>query len=211
MLIGLLFAIFLSAWTLVLVFQEKRAVREMIHKFKQAILFLQSENKKMLNHLNEARVEKFQSSLLADAGVKRSGELELNLQTLQQELDKLSSDLKQARSSPAEPPKEEESVEDLYKQLKKQFEEKSVVLHETRKELFHLEGKYLACQRELELQMLELNPFELSLQHYLKQIDAECKDLEYEITTLHDIIAQLLTQKRAVRPKRLAVKKQASK
>lgn len=77
-------------------------------------------------------------------------------------------------------------------QLRKQFEEKSEVLHQTRKQLFIVEGELLALQKEQsEQECAEENAY---LRH-IQQCEEECTALEQDVLHLHDLVSALLAQK----------------
>lgn len=90
----------------------------------------------------------------------------------------------------------------LYLQLKKQFEEKSTVLHNTRKELFYTENALLALQKECALQELEPHPIEQLLIQQLAISLMMCETLELEINELHQVIAKLIIPKKVAKPKK---------
>lgn len=77
-------------------------------------------------------------------------------------------------------------------QLRRQFEEKSEVLHQTRKQLFTVEGQLLALQKEQSEQACaEENVY---LRH-IQQCEEECHALEQDVQHLHDLVSSLLAQK----------------
>lgn len=140
--------------------------------------FSQSEAalKEKLDELNDLRVDHFQMSLLANA--------------------------------PPLPPKEIPVIvevvkpDHLYQQLKKQFEEKSEVLHETRKSLFHTENTLLSLQLDNKLQELEQSQESTALILQLKRAETECLVLEEEIHELEQIVAALSIPKKTTRSKK---------
>ncbi|MES2345684.1 MAG: hypothetical protein V4494_07100 [Chlamydiota bacterium] len=87
-------------------------------------------------------------------------------------------------------------------QLRHQFEEKSDLLHETRKSLFHVENSFLALQREQRESFLELPPQESLLTHQLSEAESTCVALEAEIAALHDVIKTLIAPKKVSKPKK---------
>lgn len=181
--------------------QEKEMflkVNEALTKDKeQEIVALQEKlanSSKLLDDLNEKRVENFQLSLLHDSSIQQNMTNEAEIKNLKDAIDQLS---------------EEESITDPqlerdYKQLKKQFDEKTVVLNQTRKDLFHLEGRLLAFQKEREHKETEINPAEVLLGDHLKEVEEECKGLEVEIAHLQDFISRLLAKKTPGRKKKTA-------
>jgi hypothetical protein len=78
-------------------------------------------------------------------------------------------------------------------QLRQQFEEKSEILHQTRKQLFIVEGELLALQKEQSEQ--ECAEENATLRH-VQQCEEECTALEQDVLHLHDLVSALLAQKR---------------
>lgn len=85
-------------------------------------------------------------------------------------------------------------TEALYKQLKKQFEEKTDVLAKTRAELFHLEVNHLAVLREQEAKLLMPDPVQERLLDDLMVLEQECRQQELEIEQLQDLVSVLVGQ-----------------
>lgn len=86
--------------------------------------------------------------------------------------------------------------EAMYLQLKEQFNEKSAILDETRRNLFHKEETVLQLQKRLkEYEQFSLDPQVRDLiEHIVKmhyQFERRDKMYMQEIDTLHDIIAKL--------------------
>lgn len=80
-------------------------------------------------------------------------------------------------------------VQGLYSQLKSQFEEKSKILSTTRRELFQLEGKLLAFERESLLkEMGEEDPSEKLLLEELKVELLENKMLAEDVQQLEELL-----------------------
>lgn len=174
--------------------QEKKEAEQMISYLKQEL----SKQAKLLDDLNEARVEKFQLSVLSESNRIQNLEKEGRLTALREELDRMSEELKKALTVQQTAAVEgDPQPQHDYKQLKVQFEEKSEVLHRTRQELFQIEGKLHVLQRESE----EVN-FDPHLENHCKQIEAECKDLESQVLHLEQIISAMLPKKKALRAKK---------
>lgn len=103
--------------------------------------------------------------------------------------------LEDARAS-SSTKKNTRSPESMYAQLKEQFEEKSKVLDDTRRELFHATEQLLQIQRELEeKQRDENNKSSLKLIQTLLHSQQECEE---ELAHLHDLVAALLSKKDVV-------------
>jgi hypothetical protein len=82
--------------------------------------------------------------------------------------------------------------EALYKQLKNQFAEKTDVLAQTRSELFHLEVKYLALQRDVEGQSLDSDSFQDKLIQSLLLTENECSQKDQEVERLQELVSTLI-------------------
>lgn len=87
-----------------------------------------------------------------------------------------------------------QDISSLYKQLKSQFDEKSEVLHLTRKDLFHKENELLALQRENILKSLERNEWEFLLEKKIMQVSDEKEICLQEIDMLSELIGTILKQ-----------------
>jgi hypothetical protein len=79
----------------------------------------------------------------------------------------------------------------LYFQLKKQFEEKSAILHQTRKELFRTETALQAAQLEQKWEEMEFPLFETILSSEVTVLESEMLSLETENAELSAIIGLL--------------------
>lgn len=176
--------------------EEVLKKEELIKNKDQEILSSQEKlarSKELLDALNEKRVENFQLSLLHDSFARQNLTQETEIKNLKDILDNFS---------------EEEAVVDPqlerdFKQLKKQFDEKTEVLNQTRKDLFQLEGRLLAFQKEREDKETEINPAEVVLSNHLKEVEEECKGLEVEVAHLQEFISKLLAKKTPGRKKKL--------
>ncbi|MDR3624853.1 MAG: hypothetical protein P4L16_06930 [Chlamydiales bacterium] len=80
----------------------------------------------------------------------------------------------------------------MYKQLRVQFEEKSQVLSQTRVELFELEGKYLALQKEVQEGLFSDDSYLKRLVKLIHIQEKEKTSLEREVNTLQEIISELM-------------------
>jgi chromosome segregation ATPase len=108
--------------------------------------------------------------------------IEKDRKVAQFELAKLAPDLFDA---------EKRQAESSYRELKKQFEEKSQALEQARTRLFSVESQLLAAQKETEEQSRQLNPAESTLILQLKQTEEEKKKLETELASLQQIVSEL--------------------
>lgn len=92
--------------------------------------------------------------------------------------------------------------ETLYKQLRSQFDEKTLVLNEARKELFAVENQLLTAKKQQEDEIHEENEEQKILISQLQELGEECQDLEEQVTFLQDIVSSLQEKKKASRPKK---------
>ncbi len=86
---------------------------------------------------------------------------------------------------------EKRQTESSFRELKKQFDEKSQALDQTRVHLFRVESELLLFQKEKEEQNRMPNPSEATLIHQLKQTEEEKKKLETELVSLQQIVSEL--------------------
>ncbi|MCX6990251.1 MAG: hypothetical protein NTX49_04205 [Chlamydiae bacterium] len=91
--------------------------------------------------------------------------------------------------------------ENQYKQLRIQFDEKSEVLTDARRELFTLENQLLVLKsEESDLAHVE-NEEQIQLISHLQNLDEECSDLQEQVDLLQEIVSSLQEKKKATRLK----------
>jgi hypothetical protein len=151
--------------------------------------------KELLDHLNQKRMENFQLSLLNDTYSKQIPINDIEIKNLKEMIETMSEEDKLEAEADLQ-------LERDYKQLKKQFEEKSEILNQTRKALFQLEGRLLVFQKERENKETEVNPAEVLLANHLKEVEEECIGLELEVAHLQEFISKLLAKKSPGRKKK---------
>ncbi len=83
-------------------------------------------------------------------------------------------------------------LDSLYTQLKSQFEEKQLVLHKTRQELFAVNEKLTALQREKNDDFKDLSDNEKALLRDLDTITTELKAYKEENQNLQNLIGELI-------------------
>lgn len=144
----------------------------------------------LMKELNAARVEKEQTHLINETLAK------LHAQKCQEiEQLKVGAEL--------EAPQGLSRFELMYQQLRKQFEEKSKVLHAARQELFYKETELEAVKIEKEQLALAVDPMILPLEQEIEELVGETGVLKEENNQLEQLIGELLTQQ----PKPAARKK----
>jgi len=97
-----------------------------------------------------------------------------------------------------------------YKQLRAQFDEKSDVLNETRKELFSIENQLLTLQKQEEDLAHDENEEQKNLISHLQNLELECSDLEDQVELLQDIVSSLQEKKKVTRSKKTKTDAEAS-
>ena len=91
--------------------------------------------------------------------------------------------------------KEDRDVEHQYKQLRKQFEEKSSILNQTRRQLFETENALMAKEREiLELLRAEANERK-EFEKMLKDLQEKEELLEAQLLATETFITKVLSEK----------------
>ena len=116
-----------------------------------------------------------------------------HLQEQQEQEQEIREELSKARALPPPP--------HPYDELKKQFEEKAGVLNATRKELFAIEGKYLALQKEVEDKLLEPHQEVQKLLEQFTELGAYCSRLEEDLKQHQELLTEV-SVKKTVRKKR---------
>jgi len=96
---------------------------------------------------------------------------------------------------------EKRQTESSYRELKKQFDEKSHALEQARIRLFNVESDLLTLQKEKEEQSRLPNSSESTLINQLKQTEEEKKKLETELVSLQQIVSELSLAKKTTRKK----------
>lgn len=162
---------------------EKTEQQAMSEKLSFAIETLELERRQIHKALQKQMEEKAECQT---AALKLSEEI----QALQQEKEQLNAESSESR--------EVRRLQGFQKQLKEQFDQKSRVLDETRKELFLAQEKGEALRRELESAELSGNqgPDHFSrelLEEALKEIEMLEKRHDDEVLRLQAIIDSLMT------------------
>jgi len=156
------------------------------------------------------RMEKLQEQIeqIALLEQNKSG-YERKIAGLQSALEASQKELLQIKFSSAtaqDPSENEQSFETLYKLLREQFDEKSEVLHQTRKQLFTVESQLLSLQKECEVLSCDQKVEDVVVAGDLRRVDEECRDLETEVQQLQEIISEISKQKKVVRARKPKVR-----
>lgn len=145
------------------------------------------QNGDLMRELNQARIDREQTHLINETLAR----LHLREALKAKEADQEAASLKEQLRAAHEPLKKVHlsDVEPLFKQLKKQFEEKNQVLHEVRAALFKTETELQKLQ--LEKAALELNPIPKEIEGELEILSSQMLSLEEENRELHELITVL--------------------
>lgn len=183
--------------------QQKQMTESALEQFRSEMEKLKQEKDEKqnqfleeFNHLKQ-KIEEAQREM---------AEKENELQSLKEQINVLQAE--KDKSMPAEAFTENSENgelaqywETLYKQLRVQFDEKSDVLSETRKELFFIENQLLTLQKQEEDQAHDENEDQKNLICHLQNLGEECTDLEEQVTFLQEIVSSLQEKKKVSRPK----------
>lgn len=151
---------------------------------------LNAESKKMQQKL--ARAEERCTSYQKLVDVHQAEIDQLKRETAQMgqqviEKDRKVAELQLAKLEPDLFDAEKRQTESSYRELKKQFEEKSQALELARSRLYQAETLLLSIQKEKE----NPNPEESTLIHQLKQMEEDKKQLESELASLQQVVSEL--------------------
>lgn len=83
-------------------------------------------------------------------------------------------------------------IEGMYIQLREQFEEKSTVLDQTRRELFHAQEQLTALYRSIDESSIELTDTERLLQKELNDLINDAEETQQEVDILSKLVGDLL-------------------
>ena len=123
-------------------------------------------------------------------------------QSLQSALDELRA-LKQASYLHEESKKSvPKDLPSQHRQLREQFAEKSMILDQTRRRLFVIEGHLHALKHQIALDQLEGKKDEDALMHMVAKLLEENTHLEKEIASLEEVISQNLKPSKSKKTKK---------
>lgn len=182
-------------------------VKKQLSLFEERIQILEKEKKQAQEESREFNNALYRLQKEADDIQLQKTTLEVRLQTLESEYKELENaylkqkgeweemQTKQERSKPHDW-KEFRRVEGLYLQMRSQFDEKSLTLDNTRKELFHLQEKLEQLRLEQEEKYVyERSQYEKTLEQYIEKVEhryaAKEESLTNEIEMLQEIITTL--------------------
>lgn len=161
-------------------------MRQEIERYEQK----RPERDALMKELNAARIEREQTHLINETLAK------LHAQKCQEIEDLKSIPSKNEAEGPSQ-------FELMYHQLRKQFDEKNKVLHETRQQLFYKDTELEAMKIEKEQIALPVDPLIKPMEQEIEGLTFETVSLKEENSQLQDLIASLISQQ----PKPAARKK----
>lgn len=147
------------------------------------------QNADLMRDLNQARADKEQTHLINETLARLHLREALKAKEADQEAASLKEQLRAAHQRPVEKVIHISEVEPLFKQLKKQFEEKNQVLHEVRSNLFKTETELQKLQ--IEKAALELNPLPKEVETELEGLSSQIAFLEEENRELQELVSLL--------------------
>jgi hypothetical protein len=159
------------------------------------------QNAELTKELNAARYEKEQTHLINETLARLYARENLKAKEADAEVAQLTDQLRSARVETHDPEVKEHlafaqekvyqlsQIEPLFKQLKKQFEEKSEILHQVRSELFISDTELQKLK--MERGALELNPLPKEVEVELHALSSQICALEEENQELQELISIL--------------------
>ncbi|HEX2579973.1 MAG TPA: hypothetical protein VHK67_06200 [Rhabdochlamydiaceae bacterium] len=151
---------------------------------------LNAESKKMQQKLARAEERCTSYQKLVDVHQAEIDQLRRQAAQMGQQIiekDRKVTELQLAKLEPDLFDTEKRKTESSYRELKKQFEEKSQALELARSRLYQAESHLLSIQKEKE----NPNPAELALIQQLKQMEEDKKQLESELASLQQVVSEL--------------------
>ncbi len=218
---GLGISIFLASGITYLIYKEvlfleKNLQNEGTQKDQEA-----SNLKEVLEetqHLYRRKVDQLEEAFVAIEGEKdelHQGYEELfeesnanknHLTSYQTSLDDALEELRKLRQIHfLEQEREKKTPKDLlsqHKQLREQFDEKSLILDQTRRRLFMIEGHLIVLKKQQAMEKLDSSQEEEMLLSILKALDEENKFLEKEIAELETLVVSSFKLPRAKKIKK---------
>ena len=175
--------------------KEKRVLKERITELESAQKKEEAsiEQSKLLEKERDNLKEKVEE-LSKDSGSE--GEIEVlkkERDTLRERIKELKS-LSKKNETAVLKPNDYRKLEAEFRQLKKQFDERKNILHQTRSELFRMEGALLVSELDKEQKSLEPSLEEEKWYFELQTLEEEREGLEKENEQLQEII-QILSEK----------------
>jgi DNA repair exonuclease SbcCD ATPase subunit len=161
--------------------QNKTAIEQELEQKKQECAMLstcsigQEQEKMLLEKIDQMGAAHEQVQTL-QTRLDQMGAAHEQVQTLQTRLDQYT------------------EMELLYRQLKTSFEEKNVILHQTRVELFKTDTQLQTLQQEMQQKTLEVDPVLPELLSEIGEIEKENQVLHEENTLLQDLVSSLMAQ-----------------
>lgn len=177
--------------------------RSKVDKLEEKMKTLSLEHNKQLVHKGKALedLQKSYEQLFNEALQHKNHVVSLkgSLEDALDELRKLRQEHYLLQEKQAEFPTD---VSHKYKQLRAQFEEKSTILEQTRRDLFALEGRLTVLSKEKEEQTFEAQREQEILWEMLKNLEEENQFLEQEVLALEQVVTTEQPKKKPLRTKK---------
>ncbi|HEY2811512.1 MAG TPA: hypothetical protein VGJ00_09025 [Rhabdochlamydiaceae bacterium] len=184
------------------VLQEKTVFLSAQHEERERVFF--QEHKEVASSIESLKKALHSAHAYSAEQHARIEREEMEKEGWRLKADELSSQLV-TNESAEEDLEETRSLDVLraqYAQLKEQFEEKSEILHQTRKELFAMESQFLSLQKEIEENARSPIPEDAFYTSISKQLEEEEQHWEIHTLALEELVSQLLLVKKPLRRKR---------
>lgn len=173
--------------------EEKIASYERLVSFtREEILSTHAQQEKLLQELFDRRHEVARLKEEIEHGLKPDENALAIIDQKDQEIHLLWKELeamKKARPVEAVSDPKEKKYQNLYSQLRDQFEDKSRLLDITRRELFQAKERALVVENEEKQRLLERSEMERGLERCLADLEEERDRLLHEVEELHELIS----------------------
>ncbi len=179
-------------------FDEARGIyREKIDKLEEILQEIESEHQSTLLSKEQALEEITEG---AQALTEEAAEKRTRASSLQDSLEEALDELRALRQHTY---LKDESLKQIpidlpqqHQQLRGQFEEKSVILDQTRRRLFTIEGHLLSLKKDWGMEKLDESVDQKKLIGLIQSLTEENERLEEEVTSLELLISDFLTKKK---------------
>lgn len=157
------------------------------HPLQSSIKEIFEREQSRLDQTNHACIENFQLKLDKKQGFLNYNDAMVQRQRYEKKIARLKNQLERYQKRGGQT----QNLEHLHQQLRKQFEDKDQLLHQTRVKLFQAEEKLMAYEKERQIKQGEPSAYEKIYQTYLQDVEKDRAELELESQQMHEIIAAL--------------------
>ncbi len=183
--------------------EAQKLYREKIEKLEQAFVSLETESGRLLEE-KEASLDalKYEYEEINGQAIHAKNQADSFHTSLKDALDELRA-LRQMHFLIEEHEKEvPKDIINQHKQLRAQFEEKSMILDQTRHRLFVIEGHLHGLKQQTAMEKLDRQREEETLVEMLGKMIEENESLEKEIQSLEKILSSSLNPPKATKSKK---------